>query len=48
MGLATQMNKNAKARVRDIVPRVRHMDWHPDDLPAMTPCIQGFHLPQVY
>jgi hypothetical protein len=48
MGLATQMNKNAKARVRDFVPRVRRMEWHPNDRPAMTPCIQGFHLPQVY
>jgi hypothetical protein len=48
MGLAAQMNKNAKARVRDILPCVRRVEWHPDDHPAMTPCIQGFHLPQVY
>jgi hypothetical protein len=48
VGLAAQMNKNTKARVRDIVPHVRCVEWHPDDHPAMTPCIQGFHLPQVY
>jgi hypothetical protein len=48
MGLATQMNKNTKARVRGIVPCVRRVEWHPNDRPAMTLCIQGFHLPQVY
>ncbi len=47
MGPAVQMNKNAKARVRDIVPHVRQVEWHPNDHPAMTPCIQGYHLPQV-
>jgi hypothetical protein len=25
MGLATQMHKHAKARVRDMVPRIRHL-----------------------
>ncbi len=48
MSLSAQMNKNAKARVRDILPCARRVEWHPDDRPAMTPCIQGFHLPQVY
>ena len=46
MGLALQMNKNARARVRDILPRVarwfawEHDGWHPS-----TPEIQGYHLP---
>jgi hypothetical protein len=48
MGLATQMNKNARARIRDIVPRMRRVEWHPDDRPAMTPYIQGYHLPQMF
>ncbi len=48
MGLAAQINKNARARVRDIVPCMRHVEWHPDDRPAKTPCIQGFHLPQLF
>ncbi len=46
MGLALQMNKNARAWVRDILPRVarwfawEHDGWHPS-----TPEIQGYHLP---
>jgi hypothetical protein len=48
MGLATQMNKNARARVKDIVPCMQRMEWHPDDCPAMTPCIQDYHFPQVF
>jgi hypothetical protein len=47
MGLAMKINKDARARVRDIVPRVQHVGWHPNDRPAMTPCIQCYHLPQV-
>ncbi len=48
MGLAAQMNKNARARVRDIVPCVQCMKMHPNDHPAMTHYIQGFHHPQVF
>jgi hypothetical protein len=48
MALAAQMNKNTRARVRDIVPRVLHVEWHPNDHLAMTPCIQDFHHPQVF
>ena len=48
MGLAAQMNKNARARVREVLPRVAHRlayqdGWHPS-----TPEIQGYHLPQVF
>jgi hypothetical protein len=48
MGLAAQMNKNARARVRDIMPCMQCMEWHTNDCPAMTPWIQGVHLPQVF
>ena len=48
MGLAAQMNKDARARVRDILPCVQRVEWHPNDHTAMTPQIQGFHLPQVF
>jgi hypothetical protein len=49
MGLAVQMNKNARARVRDVLPRVaRRLAWDQDGWHPSTPEIQGFHLPQVY
>jgi hypothetical protein len=48
MGLAAQMNKNARARVRGIVPCARCMECHTNDRTAMTSWIQGFHLPQVF
>jgi hypothetical protein len=50
MGLATQMHKNARARVRDVVPRVaRRLAWHQEVWhPSTPPEIQGFHLPQAY
>jgi hypothetical protein len=48
MGLAGQMNKNARARVRDVFPRVaRRLTWHPDDWQPPTPEIQGY-TPRVY
>jgi hypothetical protein len=37
MGFDTQMNKNARARVRDVLLCARCLDWHPDDRTAMTP-----------
>jgi hypothetical protein len=49
MGLAGQMNKNAQARVHDVVPRVaRQLAWPQDDWQPSTPKIQGYPLPQVY
>ncbi len=42
MGLAAQMHKNARARVRDIFPTARCMHGFQD------PLIQGFVPPQVY
>jgi hypothetical protein len=48
MGVATQMNKNARARVRDVLPHTRQVEWHPDDRTAMTPQIQGYNIPQVF
>ncbi len=42
MGLATQMHKNARARVRDIFPTARRAHGFQD------PLIQGFVPPQVY
>jgi hypothetical protein len=49
MGLAGQMNKNAHARVRDVVPQVAHrLVWQQDDWPPSTPEIQGFCSPKVY
>jgi hypothetical protein len=42
MGLATQINKNARARVREVLPGVSRRL-------ALTPEIQGFHPPhQIY
>ena len=42
MGLATQINKNARARVREVLPGVTRRL-------ALTPEIQGFHAPhQIY
>ena len=49
MGLAAQMNKNARARVREVLPRVaRRLAWDRDDWQPSTPEIQGYHLPRVY
>ncbi len=49
MGLAGQMNKNAQARVCDVVPWVaQRLAWPQDDWQPSTPEIQGYHLPQVY
>ena len=48
MGLAGQMNKNNRARVQEVLPRmVRSIAWHPDEWHPATPEIQGFHTPQV-
>jgi hypothetical protein len=47
MGLAAQMNKHAKARVRDIVPRIRRLDWQDGGTRTTTPEIQGYLSPQV-
>ena len=49
MGLASQMNKNARARVRDVLPRVaRRLAWEQDGWHPSTPEIQGYHLPLVF
>ena len=49
MGLAAQMNKNAWAWVREVLPRVAHrLAWDQDDWQPSTPKIQGYHLPRVY
>ena len=48
MGLAGQMNKNAQARARDVLPRMaRRLHWYQDDWTTPTPDIQGYS-PQVY
>jgi hypothetical protein len=48
MGLASQMNKNARARVRDVLPRVaRRLAWDQDGWQPSTPEIQGYHIPRV-
>jgi hypothetical protein len=47
-GPAAQMNKNTRARVRDIVPCAQQVEWHTNDRTTMTPWIQDFHLPQVF
>ena len=48
MGLATQMNKNARARVREVFPRVaRRLAWDQDGWHPSTPEIQGYHIPRV-
>jgi hypothetical protein len=49
MGLAAQMNKNARARVREVLPRVaRRLAWDQDGWHPSPPEIQGFHLPRVF
>ncbi len=48
MGMAAQMNKDARVRIRDNVPHVWRVEWHTNDRPTMTPSIQGFHLPPVF
>ncbi len=48
MGLAAQMNKNAKARVRDIITRVNRIEWHKDVGHMSMPDIQGYLSPKVY
>ncbi len=49
MGLALQMNKNARARVREVLPRVaRRLAWEQDGWHPATPEIQGYHLPRVF
>ncbi len=49
MGLAAQMNKNAQARVREVLPRVaRRLAWDQDGWHPSTPEIQGYHLPRIY
>lgn len=49
MGLASQMNKNARARVRDALPRVaRRLAWDQDGGHPSTPEIQGYHIPRVF
>ena len=49
MGLAVQMNKNACARVRDVVPRIAHrLVWDNKEGYHSTPQIQDFQVPQAY
>jgi hypothetical protein len=49
MGLASQMNKNAWARVREVLPRVaRRLAWDQDGWHSSTPEIQGYHIPWVF
>jgi hypothetical protein len=48
MGLVAQMNKNAKARVREIIPHVNRIEWHKDVGHMLTPDIQGYLSPKVY
>ncbi len=49
MGLASQMNKNARARVREVLPRVaRRVAWEQDGWHPLTPEIQGYHLNQIF
>jgi hypothetical protein len=46
MGLAGQMNKNARAPIRDVVPQVaHHLVWQQDNWPPSMPEIQGFCSP---
>ena len=48
MGLASQMNKNARAWVREVLPRVaRRLAWDQDRWHPTTPEIQGYHIPRV-
>jgi hypothetical protein len=49
MGLAAQMNKNARARVREVLPRVaRRLAWDQDGRHPSTPEIQSYHLPRIF
>jgi len=49
MGLAAQMNKNVRARVRDVLPRVaRRLAWDTEGWHPSTPEIQGYHQPRVF
>ncbi len=49
MGLAGQMNKNARARVRDVIPRIaRRLVWDQDEEHISTPEIQGYQIPRAY
>jgi hypothetical protein len=48
MGLAAQMNKNAKARVQDIISCVNRIEWHNDVDHMSMPDIQGYLSPKVY
>jgi hypothetical protein len=49
MGLAAQMNKNAWAWVREVLPRVaRRLAWDQDGRHLSTPEIQRYHLPRVF
>jgi len=48
MGLASQMNKNARDQVRDVLPRVaRRLAWDQDGWHPSTPEIQGYHIPRI-
>jgi hypothetical protein len=43
------MNKNARAWVREVLPRMaRRLEWDQDGGHPSTPEIQGYHLPQIY
>ncbi len=48
MGLAAQMNKNAKAQVQDVMPRAHQLAWQPDEWRYSAPGIQGYNVPQLY
>ena len=48
MGLAAQMNKNAQAWVREVLPRVARRLAFQDGQYPTTPEIQGYHLPRVF
>jgi hypothetical protein len=48
MGLAAQMNKNAKAQVWDVMPQARQLVWQPDEWRYLAPGIQGYNVPQLY
>jgi hypothetical protein len=48
MGLAAQINKNTKTRVRDIIPHANWVEWHHNGGYLATPDIQGYLSPKVY
>ena len=48
MGLAAQMNKNAKAWVQDIIPHANRVEWHHDGGYLATLDIQGYFSLKVY